>query len=87
MRRARCYTFCTDLGTNGLGISIGKVSLYVAGAGFHPEHSLPVVLDLGTNNQALADDRFYLGEKVPLHFEYMVYTRELIDGTGAPAGG
>lgn len=56
---------CTDLGTNGLGISIGKVSLYVAGAGFHPEHSLPVVLDLGTNNQALSNDRFYLGEKVP----------------------
>ncbi len=54
-----------DLGTNGLGISIGKVALYVAGAGFHPEHSLPVVLDLGTNNQELLNDKFYLGEKVP----------------------
>lgn len=54
-----------DLGTNGLGISIGKVALYVAGAGFHPEHSLPVVLDLGTNNAQLLEDKFYLGEKVP----------------------
>lgn len=49
-----------DLGTNGMGISIGKVALYVAGAGFHPEHSLPVALDMGTNRQQLLDDKFYL---------------------------
>ncbi|GAB4813553.1 hypothetical protein N2152v2_000599 [Parachlorella kessleri] len=52
-----------DLGTNGIGISIGKVALYVAGGGFHPEHSLPVVLDVGCGRQELLDDKFYLGEK------------------------
>lgn len=44
----------------GIGISIGKVALYVAGGGFHPEHSLPVVLDVGCNNEELRKDKFYL---------------------------
>jgi malic enzyme len=48
-----------DLGINGVGISIGKCSLFVAGAGFSAEHALPLVLDCGTNNQALLDDPFY----------------------------
>ncbi|PRW33894.1 NADP-dependent malate dehydrogenase [Chlorella sorokiniana] len=54
-----------DLGTNGIGISIGKVALYVAGGGFHPEHSLPVVLDVGCNRPELVGDKFYLGERRP----------------------
>lgn len=54
-----------DLGTNGIGISVGKVALYVAGGGFHPEHSLPIVLDVGCSNPALLGDRFYMGERRP----------------------
>jgi len=54
-----------DLGTNGMGISIGKVALYVAGGGFAPEEGLPVILDAGTNREELLNDKFYLGTKAP----------------------
>ncbi|PPR06812.1 hypothetical protein CVT26_003838 [Gymnopilus dilepis] len=50
-----------DLGVNGMGISIGKLSLYVAGAGIRPESTIPICLDLGTNTQRYLDDPFYLG--------------------------
>lgn len=54
-----------DQGIGGMGIPIGKLSLYTACGGISPENTLPVVLDVGTNNQQRIDDPMYLGWRHP----------------------
>jgi malate dehydrogenase (oxaloacetate-decarboxylating) len=54
-----------DQGVGGMGIAIGKLSIYTACGGISPAYTLPVALDVGTNNQTLLDDPYYMGMRHP----------------------
>ena len=54
-----------DQGVGGMGIAIGKLSIYTSCGGISPAYTLPVALDVGTNNKTLLDDPYYMGTRHP----------------------
>src|SRR5437868_12579120 len=54
-----------DWGVGGIDIAVGKLAVYTAAAGIDPTRVIPVMLDVGTDNPALLDDPFYVGNRHP----------------------
>ncbi|KAF8290281.1 hypothetical protein DL93DRAFT_2077680 [Clavulina sp. PMI_390] len=74
-----------DLGVGGMGISIGKLSLYVTGAGIRPWSTIPITIDLGTDNQKNLQDPFYLGLRMPrvAHDDALAFMDEFMEAMHA----
>jgi malate dehydrogenase (oxaloacetate-decarboxylating) len=70
-----------DQGIGGMGITIGKLAIYTACGGISPAYTLPVALDVGTNNQTLLDDPMYMGLRHPriTGDEYNAFVDQFID--------
>ena len=56
-----------------MGIPLGKIQLYVAGGGFHPEHSLPAIIDNGTNTKSNIEDKFYFVRAAHVPFQAVLF--------------